>query len=575
MAFNDKEILNSILEKKKEELSTDISDSDYFELFVMEQFLKNYELSDDDIEEADVGGGGDGQIDGFVTLINGELLLEDTPIKNFNRSPKFEIYIFQAKTSDSFQETIVERVTATIRNIFNLTKTADTFGLYNPQLVGKVELFKKYYRELTLKHPKLFVSFVYATKGDVESINPNVHAQGDLLKKVIREELFNGSETEVKFLGARELNELYHKTKAYTLEIQFHENAISTRAISTGANGYIILSTLFEYYKFIIGKEGELLKHIFEANVRDYQGKDLKVNKDISATLNSKVGKYDFWWLNNGITILSSNAAIHGKAVTMDNVQVVNGLQTTMELYNYFKEKGGRSDQEDTERSLLIRIVVTEDPEVRDRIIKATNFQTKIPSPQLRATEKIQRDIESYFLSQEWYYDRRKNYYKNIGKPSARIIDIPLLSQTLMAVLQKKPYEARSRPTAIITKDDYYKQIFNDKIPLKLYLVASQLIKKMEIYVRSGKSRYPKAEKTNFKFHALMVMLMLLTKNKDYSIENLMHIDFNQISSDFYENSFNMTLDLAHALSNEKGWDLNRTSKNPEFNKYLIEQITI
>ena len=91
-------------------------------------------------------------------------------------------------------------------------------------------------------------------------------------------------------------------------------------------------------------------------------------------------------------------------------------------------------EKEDKERSVLIRIIVTEKAEERDRIIKATNFQTSIPPASLRATERLQRDIEEYFLHNGLYYDRRKNYYKNIGKPQDKIVSIPMYfgNQTML-----------------------------------------------------------------------------------------------------------------------------------------------
>jgi len=55
--------------------------------------------------------------------------------------------------------------------------------------------------------------------------------------------------------------------------------------------------------------------------------------------------------------------------------------------------------QQFDERSILVRVIVTEDAESRDRIIRATNSQTDIPSASLRATDKIHRDIEDFFAT--------------------------------------------------------------------------------------------------------------------------------------------------------------------------------
>jgi hypothetical protein len=72
-----------------------------------------------------------------------------------------------------------------------------------------------------------------------------------------------------------------------------------------------------------------------------------------------------------------------------------------------------RDDSDD--RHVLVRIVVPASDESRDRIIRATNDQTPVPSWALRATDHLQRHIEEYFRASDLYYDRRKNFYKNQG----------------------------------------------------------------------------------------------------------------------------------------------------------------
>jgi hypothetical protein len=371
MSDNDKIILNSILERKKAEDFPTYSDPDYFELFVIDQLLKKYDLSDDEIIDGNVGDGGDGQIDGFFTFLNGELLQEDTELKRIKRSPIFEIFIIQAKTTDTYSERIVERMTQTVTNIFNLSRHASEFGLYNPQLIEKVEIFKKAFKDLSIRHPKLILHFYYATKGDINSIHQNVKTNAELFKEAFIAH-FRDSDVKLNFIGARELINLFETRKEFTLRLSFFQNFIST-----GENNYIVLSSLSDYYKFVTDENGELLKHIFEANVRDYQG-NVEVNKDITFTLQGTDEAVDFWWLNNGITILSSHASVVGYQITLDNVYVVNGLQTTREIWNYFQKKARLTDSQDRNRRILIKIIITTLPEIQDRIIKATNFQTKI-----------------------------------------------------------------------------------------------------------------------------------------------------------------------------------------------------
>lgn len=71
---------------------------------------------------------------------------------------------------------------------------------------------------------------------------------------------------------------------------------------------------------------------LLEPNVRDYQGAGSPVNKEIRATLNDASTTVEFWWLNNGITILGEKCFITGNKVTITKPEIVNGLQTSHEV---------------------------------------------------------------------------------------------------------------------------------------------------------------------------------------------------------------------------------------------------
>jgi hypothetical protein len=77
---------------------------------------------------------------------------------------------------------------------------------------------------------------------------------------------------------------------------------------------------------------------------------------------------------------------------------------------------------ESRQRALLVKVVVSNDNEIRDQIIRATNNQSIVEVASLHATDKIQRDIEEVLERSGWFYERRKNYYRNIGKPEARFV---------------------------------------------------------------------------------------------------------------------------------------------------------
>src|SRR5690606_26331250 len=98
---------------------------------------------------------------------------------------------------------------------------------------------------------------------------------------------------------------------------------------------------------------------IFESNVRDFQG-STEVNAEIKKTLESE-STPDFWWLNNGVTVLASKSSINGDVITIADPQIVNGLQTSTQIANYF----GHGGEDAAQRSVMVKVVSSEDEVTR------------------------------------------------------------------------------------------------------------------------------------------------------------------------------------------------------------------
>lgn len=153
-------------------------------------------------------------------------------------------------------------------------------------------------------------------------MHPAVVEKGKGLREAF-EELLSGCNAEVRFLGAKELLEEARKNPSHTLSLRFVESAISVES------SYIVLANLYDYFDFVTD-DGSLRKYIFESNVRDFQG-NVEVNNDIKTSLEQPDAP-EFWWLNNGVTIIASKASISGKVLALDDVQIVNGLQTSVRI---------------------------------------------------------------------------------------------------------------------------------------------------------------------------------------------------------------------------------------------------
>jgi AIPR protein len=283
----------------------------------------------------------------------------------------------------------------------------------------------------------------------------------------------------------------------------------------------------------------------------------------------------DFWWLNNGVTIIAENGSLSGKTLHLDNIQIVNGLQTSQTIYKVLKEKG---DSKDEKRSLMLKIIITEDPKTMDAIIKATNSQNQVPTSSLRATDQIQREIEEYLLSKNYYYDRRKNFYKNEGKPRKKIISISYLSQCLTALLDKNPSKARSNPTTLIKGDADYNKLFHRGRNLETYHKVIVLMKQVEAYLKELIPTDDLEENisNNFRFHYGRVLISYILGKESYTDKDLLSLELENIDSEIYNVAFKRLKDIVieYKKTNSKK-DLVNISKTISFSEYITKNLFI
>ena len=390
-------------------------------------------------------------------------------------------------------------------------------------------------------------------------VHINVDRQAEDLKNDVRE-MLPASEVEVYFIGAKELVSLSQERANEVFRLPTTANPLST-----SEKVFVALSNIGDYFKFISDENGKLLRHIFESNVRDYQGKT-NVNKEIQATLIDG-DKEEFWWLNNGVTILGTDATTPGgKELIVHNPQIVNGLQTSTEIHRFFTDHPERVETEN--RSVLLRVIVPEDEETRDKIIRATNSQTPIPKSSLRATDNIHRSIEEYFKPRGLFYDRRKNFYKNEGKKPREIVSIPFLSQCLMSVLIQRPDTARARPSTLLENDESYEKLFHQNNTLNTYYTVATWGRAVETRLKDLR-KYETAENSDIKFYVLYYLACVKLGNL-YPSSN--KIESLTVDSEFEVAEIDAAIDICYDLYKELGAN-DKVAKGTDYLERLKEKL--
>jgi len=515
---NNKIILAGCIEQFKSDNELTNNDSEIFELFALTQITKSYDLTFEDIQNSIVDGGLDGGIDSLLVIVDDTIpeTLEELDDLKFGRKTQVIINIAQCKKENSFKEGSIDKLITSLPELFDLSKTEDDLLVrFNPSLVAIALIAREAWKKCTVAGGQITINFDYCAFSEKIEINGAFAAKIDQLTRISGTS-FVGAKIAYANHSSEELLRLYQSHKIDRLSLTFKENPLSTRYESHGI-GYVGTVKLAEYRKFIKGEDDKIREDLFESNIRHYQGK-VDVNEKIKTTIETPVDE-DFWWLNNGITIIADAPSLVGTTLSIDNVQIVNGLQTSYSIFLYHDES------DDDKRSVLVKVIINNNKTTIDHIIASTNSQNPVSPALLRATDDVQREIELYFGNEGYFYDRRKNYYKNQGKPASKIFGIQSNAQSVEAIMFNNPHITRSKPTSLIKDDVTYNRIFSQAYSYKLYLNCCLIAQKSSDYHRIIADNTIKNNLSNFKLHLARVAVCLLTQKANPNMADIVAVD--------------------------------------------------
>ncbi|AFL81774.1 AIPR protein [Aequorivita sublithincola DSM 14238] len=465
-----------------------------------------------DIETLTVGDGNDTGIDGIAIIVNGQLVESTDEVDDLlekNNSLEIEYLFVQSKTSPSFEGADIGTF---------LFGVLDFFAT-NPKLVRNEDIkkFAEVSNYIINKAPRFrenpSIKLFYITTGKwMDDAN---------LKGVIENGTVNLEQTnlfeKVTFhpFGARELATAYRKTKeTISTTINFN-NRITLPKINGVSQAYIGLLPFSEFLKIVSDSEDNIL-NVFEDNVRDFQGDNNDVNGGIALTLNNEDSEI-FSVLNNGVTIVASSISPTGDQFTISDYQIVNGCQTSNVLYN--NRKSGNIGKV----GIPIKLIATNDDEIKTRITLATNNQTPIKKEQLAALTQFQRSLEQYYNSYtgdaKIYYERRaKQYNSDNNVLKSKVITVPYQIKSFAAMFLDEPHNVTSFFGTIVKRLNEGKaQIFNNDHSYAPYYTSAFAFYKLESFFRKGSidSSFKKV-----RFHILMLFRIISEKENQPPLNN-------------------------------------------------------
>ena len=551
MAKNDQLLIDGIIDERVSlRLPSDRRD-ETFEYLAFEQILKDLDFSSDEIKSGSIDGRGDGGIDGFYIVVNGHLLQDIDSFVWPKTGTDLRLTLITCKHHDTFKQATLDNLVATLTELLNFAiDDASLIGAYSATLLKMRNNLKFAYRKLSPRLSSFTVNIYYASRGDTAEIGHEVAARGAQIKALVKD-CFGSCNADFIFLGAGEIVALHRKLPNYTLELPFLDS------LSKGEQ-YALLVRLSDYFSFISDAVGGLRRYLFESNVRDFMGLN-RVNEDIKTTLDN-IDSPDFWWLNNGVTILASTANITGKSIQATDIQIVNGLQTTESIYRHFKDRSHLKD----DRCVLIKVFVSNNQLVSDAIIRATNNQTTVELASLHATDKIQRDIEEIMLRHELFYERRKNYYVNQGHSPAELVTPLYAASGFVALVLKKPHNAVALRSKFMRSPDSYEAVFSKSTPLEVWPKLIHILKRVDLELETLRPTDKPTDRflKGWRYIVAFILISEEFKSFAYSVKDLISYDDSKITHAAVKSVWNALNDMEELSQRAFGWSSHKCVLN-------------
>ncbi len=216
--------------------------------------------------------------------------------------------------------------------------------------------------------------------------------------------------------------------------------------------------------------------HLLEHNIRRYLGHANRVNMDIRATLLDDEKSADFYFYNNGITMICDRFDFNALqrtdyVVRMKNVQVINGGQTCKTIHRTLTDNNSCA----AEAHVLIRIyqLPGESREVVQEITKATNSQSPVDLRDLRSNDGRQKTLALGMEQLGYGYKRHRDERGLAGQ----VITSSLVAEAVLAVWRAKPHQARFHRSQHFAK--LYDLIFSG-LAAPQALLAAQIFRFVE-----------------------------------------------------------------------------------------------
>lgn len=456
-----------------------LPDSEAFEKFAA--YCVVSELYDEafDIDEVHVGGGNDLGLDGIAILVNGALVTSVEEVEDLlqvNGALDVTFAFVQAKTAANFSG---DEIVNFLDGVGEFFADSPTLPANEAVTAARSVMQSIYDNSVKFRRAKPILRMNFVSTGQWTG-DKYLVAKIDTKTNQLRA---LGLFSEIVFtpMGADEIHESYQRSKnSVTAEFLFVDKTLLPD-IPGIAEAYVGVVPAPQFLRLVQDPAGNIRKSLFYDNIRDFQDYNA-VNGEIRQTLRDANGQARFAVLNNGVTVVARSLRTTGNRFVVTDYQIVNGCQTSHVL---FDEKEAVTDA----IHVPLKVIATEDEDIINAVITATNRQTQVTTEDLYALGAFQKKLEAFMAAwpdkKQLYYERRsKQYNAAPGVEKVRIITKSQLIRAFAAMFLDEAHRA-SRYYADL-RAQVGDRIFNETHKLEPYYVSAYGYYKLEFLFRNG-----------------------------------------------------------------------------------------
>ncbi|WP_341363803.1 AIPR family protein [Thalassospira sp. SN3W] len=272
---------------------------------------------------------------------------------------------------------------------------------------------------------------------------------------------------------------------------------------------------------------------LLERNIRRYLGMSgNRVNEAVAATLRDSQQRSNFYFYNNGITIICSQFRHNALQQTdwhvqVNGLQIVNGGQTSKTVQQIAKEIGGDIGA----AQVLVRIyeLPSDDDDLVSAITYATNSQNPVDLRDLKANDANQKNL-AQSISALGYSYRAKREEKSVSSDE---FTSAVVAEAVLAVWRHRPHQARFSGRKHFGA--LYDIIFTPDLNGAQAIIASLILRQAE-----NRRKRPPVDAPDFLTYGSRFVAMLVGKylldDKNINLERLDHTNFIEVKEHLEDN---------------------------------------